>query len=70
MNVSEIVTVAGGLKKLGEIAGVDHSTVAGWKRAGRIPVERARKIHEALDIPLHEIRPDVWRPTDAPLAAQ
>jgi DNA-binding transcriptional regulator YdaS (Cro superfamily) len=65
MDIQKIITLAGGLKKLGEIAGVDHSTVSGWKRCSRIPPLRALKIHEALGIPLHEIRPDIWRPAEA-----
>ena len=66
MEIQEIITLAGGQKKLGEIAGVARPTVAYWKRGSiKIPVDRARRIHEALGIPLHEIRPDVWRPAEA-----
>lgn len=63
MTIDQIIAQAGGVGKLGAIAGVAHSTVCGWRRAGRIPVSRARTIHDDLSIPLHEIRPDVW---DAP----
>lgn len=66
MEIEEIIALAGGVTKLGKIVGRDHSTVVGWKRDGRVPtVEMARKIHEVLNIPLHEIRPDIWRPAEA-----
>jgi DNA-binding transcriptional regulator YdaS (Cro superfamily) len=65
MEVQDIIDVAGGLRRLGDAVGVDHSTVSGWKRCGRIPVHRARRIHEVLKIPLHEIRPDIWPPAEA-----
>ena len=70
MPLDEIAALAGGVNKLAEIAGVHQTTVsASWRRAGRIPVDRARAISEALKIPLHEIRPDVWRPSSEEAAA-
>lgn len=61
--IDELITAAGGVSRLAEIAGVDHSSVsASWRRTGRVPVERALRISEALQIPLSKIRPDVWRP--------
>lgn len=63
MTIEELIVAAGGVSRLAEIAGVDHSSVsASWRRTGRVPVERAHRISEALQIPLSEIRPDVWRP--------
>lgn len=61
--INEIIDCAGGLTRLADIAGVDHSTVCGWRRRDRVPTLRARPISEKLGIPLHEIRPDVWRAT-------
>lgn len=62
MTLDEIIDRAGGVTRLAEIAGVDHSTISsGWRKTGRIPVERALAIHDRLGISLHEIRPDVWR---------
>lgn len=64
MTIDEIIRVAGGVTKLAEIAGVNHATIsASWRRTGRVPVERALLLHAKLNIPLHEIRPDVWQPT-------
>jgi DNA-binding transcriptional regulator YdaS (Cro superfamily) len=65
MEVQKIIDMAGGLRRLGDAVGVDHSTVSWWKKKGVIPVHRARKIHEVLKIPLHEIRPDIWPPAEA-----
>jgi len=62
MTVDDIIYVAGGVGQLARLVGVSHSSVCDWRRAARIPVERAMAIHERLAIPLHEIRPDVWRP--------
>lgn len=61
MTIDAIISAAGGVGKLAEILGVSHSSVCDWRRAERIPVARALVIHESLAIPLHEIRPDVWR---------
>jgi DNA-binding transcriptional regulator YdaS (Cro superfamily) len=63
MTLDEIIELAGGVTKLAELANVDHSTISsGWRRTGKIPVERALLIHDKLAVPLHEIRPDIWRP--------
>jgi hypothetical protein len=69
MTIDEIIAKAGGVVKLAETAGVDHSSIYGWRRREKIPVERARVIHEKLDIPLHEIRPDVWPVSQSEKAA-
>lgn len=64
MMLDEIIERAGGVTRLAEIAGVDHSTISsGWRRTGRVPVERARAVSEGLGVPLSEIRPDIWRPS-------
>lgn len=69
MTLEEIIVAAGGVSELARIAGVNHATVsATWRRRGKVPVERARAISEALEIPLHQIRPDVWRPAQASAA--
>jgi DNA-binding transcriptional regulator YdaS (Cro superfamily) len=60
MTVDEIISAAGGVGKLAGLLGVSHSSVCDWRRADRIPVERAIAISDALDIPRHEIRPDIW----------
>jgi hypothetical protein len=69
MTLEELISHAGGVTRLAEIAGVKHSTVAAtWRRKGRVPVERVRPISESLGIPLHEIRPDIWHPPTAEVA--
>jgi hypothetical protein len=60
MTIDELIAFAGGVSKLAESAKCDRVTIYGWRRRGRVPVERARDISGALDLPLHEIRPDVW----------
>jgi DNA-binding transcriptional regulator YdaS (Cro superfamily) len=62
MTLEEIIIAAGGASELARIAGVHRATVsATWRRRGKVPVERARAISDALQIPLHKIRPDIWR---------
>lgn len=61
MTLEEIIAAAGGVTELARIAGVNHATVsATWRRRGLVPVERARAVSDALKIPLHKIRPDIW----------
>jgi DNA-binding phage protein len=63
ITLDDVIARAQGVTKLARIAGVSHSTVAGtWRRTGRVPVERARQVSNALNIPLHELRPDIWEP--------
>jgi hypothetical protein len=62
MDVEQVIAAAGGTIALAEAAGVDRTTVLYWRSRGRIPVERALRINEELGIPLHEMRPDVWKP--------
>lgn len=64
MTVDEIIELAGGVGKLAELLGVSHSAVCDYRRWDRIPVARARTIHEKLGVPLHEIRGDVWNRAD------
>jgi hypothetical protein len=67
MNIDEIADIAGGVGRLAKAAGVHWSTVCSWKRTKDrlVPVHRARAVSEALGIPLHLIRPDVWAPPPA-----
>ena len=61
MTIGELIALAGGTNALARAAGVHHSTVCGWRDAtGQVPVKRAIAISKVLDIPLHEIRPDIW----------
>jgi DNA-binding transcriptional regulator YdaS (Cro superfamily) len=61
MTLDEIIAAAGSVNELARIAGVKHPTIsATWRRRGRVPVDRARAVSDALKIPLHKIRPDIW----------
>src|SRR6516225_3120017 len=64
MSIDDVAKRAGGIGKLAEVAGIRWSTVCGWKRTtrGLIPTHHVRRISEALGIPLHLIRPDLWSP--------
>lgn len=65
MTVDEIIDRAGGVTRMAARFGVSHSTICDWRRNGQIPVGRARAVSEELDIPLSEIRPDFWSPSEA-----
>jgi DNA-binding transcriptional regulator YdaS (Cro superfamily) len=64
MTLDEIIALAGGTGALAAIIGVNHTSICGYRHTRRqlIPAEHARKVAESLDIPLHEIRPDLWPP--------
>jgi len=68
LTIDEIAQRAGGIGRLAEILGIHWSTVCGYKRTREalLPPRHARVVHEALEIPLHEIRPDLWPAPDEP----
>jgi DNA-binding transcriptional regulator YdaS (Cro superfamily) len=66
MDVSEIIAAGGGPTQLGKAVGVDHSTVIGWRRAGRIPAERVAAVSRATGVARHMIRADLY---EAPSSA-
>lgn len=65
MTLDEIIGRAGGPEALADIIGVNRATVHGYRHTKKqlIPAQHCRKVAEALDIPLHEMRPDLW-PTE------
>jgi DNA-binding transcriptional regulator YdaS (Cro superfamily) len=63
--IDDAIKAAGGPTKLAKALGLDHSTIIGWRRAGRVPAERVRAVSAATGIPPHELRPDLF---DAPAA--
>jgi DNA-binding transcriptional regulator YdaS (Cro superfamily) len=65
--IAQAIERAGGVSALARAVGVDHSTVIGWRRAGRVPVERVKAVCAATGISPHELRPDIF---DAPAAQQ
>ncbi len=53
-------------KAVAEAAGVSQTEVSLWCNAKRaIPATRAKMIADALDFPLHLMRPDLWAPPAA-----
>lgn len=61
MDIKDIVRRCGGAAELGQKIGRHRTTIIGWER---VPVEHARIVAGLLGVPLSEIRPDVWRPSD------
>ena len=69
MEITEIIERMGGVVAGAKALGVHHTSITGWKQAGRVPVKRAQQINALFDIPLYDVRPDVW-PPPLPLPAE
>jgi len=61
MELNQIINKAGSKAELSRIAGCTRQAVGTWKR---VPAERVRAISNALDIPKHIIRPDIYIEAD------
>jgi Putative antitoxin of bacterial toxin-antitoxin system, YdaS/YdaT len=61
MEIKEIVSKAGGPVKLGKEINLSHSAISCWSH---VPVRHARRVSELTDIPLHVLRPDIWKKTE------
>lgn len=35
-----------------------------WRKTGRVSHKAAPKLSELSGVPLHELRPDIWQPSD------
>jgi hypothetical protein len=58
-----LIEQAGGLGPVADCLGITKQAVSAWER---VPVDRAHALSEAFGVPLHRIRPDVWRtPSEA-----
>ena len=56
-----VIELYGGSRALAASLEISNQAVWRWER---IPHERARAISKHTGIPLHELRPDVWPPSD------
>jgi DNA-binding transcriptional regulator YdaS (Cro superfamily) len=57
MDVKALIKTAGGPTKVARGLGLSHSTVIGWDR---IPAAHVPALSRLLNIPRHELRPDMW----------
>ena len=60
VDVAKVIEAAGGVKALAEACNVHHTSVIGWRNAGRIPPERCQVVAAAAKMTLHELRPDIY----------
>ena len=59
--IEKAVEAAGGVMKLARTLGVSRETVRNWRSGTyRVSPEHAREIEKQLDVPRHELRPDLW----------
>lgn len=63
---------AGSQVRLAEICGVSQPTVWGWINKGRglIPAEYVIAVETATGVPRHELRPDIYPPSEQPTPAE
>jgi len=52
--------LAGGIKPLAELIGRTERQTIKYQHTGEFPPALCVKVHEALGIPLHELRPDIF----------
>jgi len=53
--------IAGGRAALAEAADVSERSISRYRACDTLPApDVARRIHEATDVPLAAIRPDIW----------
>lgn len=62
ISLSEIYAAAGGMAKLAQALGIKRQAADGWKRYGRVPVERVLDVERVTGIPRERIRPDIYPP--------
>lgn len=63
MQVAEVISKAGGVAAIAARLGLHHTSVIGWRKAGRIPAERVAAVAQIAGLGKHEVRPDLF---DAP----
>lgn len=56
--VEQAAEKAGGIKALASKIGITHNALYSWRR---VPAERVNVIATITGVPLHEIRPDVFK---------
>jgi len=61
METSEIIRRAGGPVHVAVQLGRSHSTVIGWRR---VPAEHAPTVARLAGLTPHDVRPDVYGPSD------
>jgi DNA-binding transcriptional regulator YdaS (Cro superfamily) len=64
--IDEAIKQAGSVKALAAAAGVRPQAISQWQK---IPVERVVRISDALGIPRHVLRPDLYEAPPATEAA-
>jgi DNA-binding transcriptional regulator YdaS (Cro superfamily) len=52
------IDAVGGAAELARRIGVKRQAVSAWRRC---PTDRARSVQTVTGVPMHELRPDIWR---------
>ena len=56
--IRKAIEKTGSVKALAEALGIKPQGIPQWKH---VPIQHARTIEILTGIPLHQLRPDVWR---------
>jgi len=56
--VKAAIDAAGGFRPLAVALGIDHRAVMRWNK---IPTKRLLDIEKKVDVPRHELRPDIFK---------
>ena len=60
------IEAAGSMRQLARELGIDVAGISRWKR---VPAEWCRPINQLYGVPLHVLRPDLWREDDGKAVA-
>jgi DNA-binding transcriptional regulator YdaS (Cro superfamily) len=60
--IAHWIEAKGNLARLAKELGIAHQSIYSWSR---IPAERVIDVERITGIPRHELRPDIYPPTDA-----
>lgn len=58
--IAEIVNRAGGVTAVSKKIGRPIGTISAWMTRNKVPAESARDFAAAVEVPVHEIRPDIF----------
>ncbi len=68
--VDRAIEGGGGLQPLSEKLGVRYQALQKWRKSGRVPAERVLPLEKASGVSRHELRPDLYPPSDSLLTTK
>jgi pyruvate kinase len=65
MQASEVIERLGGVARAANALGIKHPSVCGWIVRGKVPAARVAQVARLINVPPHEIRPDIFPEPEA-----